>query len=87
MSFHFEEEEEVQQLGLKLDRDHARRLWGFVRPHSRMFLGVFGILVVHFGKREDNLQHERRPRLQDALVLRHMEIASAQRALALGHPE
>lgn len=45
MSFDLEEEEE-RSLGLKLDREHARRLLGFVRPHLAGFVATFLVLLV-----------------------------------------
>ncbi|MFQ5503822.1 MAG: ABC transporter ATP-binding protein [Planctomycetota bacterium] len=48
MSWHGEEEEEFE-LGLRLDREHARRLWAFLRPHLRLFVWTFLLLLFLFG--------------------------------------
>ena len=46
MSIPFEEEEIGK--GLKLDRQHLRLLWSYVRPHIRLFLASFFALVTLF---------------------------------------
>lgn len=46
MSLQFEEEEIGK--GLKLDREHRLLLWGYVRPHLRLFLASFFALVTLF---------------------------------------
>lgn len=49
MSFHLdEEEEEERDLGIKLDREHLLRLWGFIRPHIRLFIYAFFVLMILF---------------------------------------
>jgi len=47
MSYHFDEEEETQ-IRLKIDREHAKRLWGFLAPHIRLFVLAFLLLVALF---------------------------------------
>ncbi len=44
MSYDIHEEEEALGSGLRLDRDHALRLWTFLRPHLRLFALHFLLL-------------------------------------------